>query len=553
MCGGGDEPERKLWRAAHVSKRMAQLRAILDTVDDDLAAKSGVRDSFRILAEVQRHDPRMVAELLSSPQVGAWAATCLRLLASREPDSPVWLHLAHLGSVAAVAALRARQRVRVMVPVHAGAVHLPTFGRASTATAERLVECDTDLGFRLDGAEPAAWEAVHTLHSVAGGVPLEVQLDDVELYWSSFGMPTTGRLTHEEVAVWQDQINEAWTILGERHPHRLHTLAAALRCLLPVRQNGRIGGVSASSVDAPGAVALTEPTSPVRLAATLIHESQHYRLASLHDLRHLYTTPPAQLRYSPWRNDPRPVSGVVHGLMAFTGVTEFWSRERVDLPTELEYARNVRQLRVAHRVASTATDLTELGRALVAALGTAIDAMPIDTGPEDVRRIADDLVSEHEARWRLRTIVPSAENVRAFGEAWLAGTSLPVSHATPPAACAPSGDNPVTRVAMALLEGRIERHEPVDVQFAQHFPGAVSYHVPLVAGDYRTARDDALAHIGADTADDAAWATLSVTCGRLSTKPDRSPVVRVPELVRAAFAVIAPDGDLRPLRALLAR
>jgi HEXXH motif-containing protein len=552
MRGGGDEAERTLLRAAHVSKRMAQLRAILDSVDDESAARSGVRQSFQALAAAQRTAPDTVTDLLGSPQVGAWAATCLRLITARSPDTPLWTHLAHLGAVAAVAALRAGLPARVVVPVRGGAVHLPTYGRASAPGTGELAECSTGpAGFLLDGAPPAGWEPVRNVRAFAGGVLLRVQLDDIDPYWSTFGMPTAGRLTDDDMAVWQEHLSGAWEILAERHAHRLGTMAAAIRCLVPVHQHGRTGGVSASSVDAPGAIALTEPVSPARLAATLIHESQHYRLATLHDLRHLYTTPPDRLWYSPWRNDPRPLSGVLHGLMAFTGVADFWSRERTDPTTELECARHVRQLRAARDVASAASGLTELGRALVDALGTAIDAMP--AGTEAVHRIARDLVSEHEAYWRLRNIVPDRRDVRAFRDAWGAGAPLPTGRDTPPRPCAPSGDNPVTRVAMAWLDNDVDLRTLAADVFAERFPGAAPYHVPLVAGDYRAARDDALARVAVGTTDDRIWAALAVAHGGLCAEPPESPLVRVPELVRAAFAELSPDGEPGPLAALLAR
>lgn len=548
MRGGGDQAERDLSRLAHVSKRMTQLRAILDATGD----RPGVRENYQVLADVQRHDPRAVAELLSGPQVGAWAALCLRSIATGAQD-PLWTHL---GAVAAAAAVRAGYRVRVRVPVRSGAVHLPTLGRALLAgTRETLVDCEAGPdGVRFDGSPPANWEPVRLLRTSAGGVPLTVQIDDVDPYWSSFGLPTAARLTAGELDVWQDQLDGAWRLLAERHGHRLATMAAAIRCLVPVEQAGRVGGVSASSVDAPGAIALTEPVSPVRLAATLIHESQHHRLATLHDLKPLHETPPRRLHYSPWRNDPRPISGVVHALMAFTGVADFWWRERTGPASELEYARHVRQLRVAHGLAAGSPELTPLGAAVVDALGDTIDELPLDAGPAEVRRLADDLVAEHEAGWRLRNIVPQQQDLRAFREAWRTGAPPPTEHAATPAPREPSGDNPLTRVAMAWLENGPELRVLAtdETLFAKRFPGAARSDVWLVAGDYRTARDHALALIADGTADDHAWATLSVAHGRACAEPRRSPLVRVPELVRSAFAELSPNNT-GPLTELLAR
>jgi hypothetical protein len=347
---------------------------------------------------------------------------------------------------------------------------------------------------------------------------------------------------------WRQLLDGAWQVLADRHGHRLDTIAAAVRCLVPVGEAGRHGGVSASSADAPGAVALSAPASPVRLAVTLVHESQHYRLATLHDLRRLYV-PSSRLHYSPWRNDPRPVSGVVHALMAFTGVADFWSRERTDPAGELEYARHVRQLRVARRVAAEAPELTPLGAALVDAIGDTVDALPLDTSPPDVRRIAGDLVTAHQAGWRLRNIVPSEGDLRAFREAWRRGAPLPTRHAGRSQPATPGGDNPLTRLAMAWLnnEAEVAALAADEELFVKRFPGAVGDDVSLVAGDYRTARDNALNSIAEGTADDHTWATLVVTHVHACADPARSPLACVPELVRAA---LTPSRDLP---ALLAR
>jgi HEXXH motif-containing protein len=555
MCGGGNRAERELWRAAHVSKRMAQLRAILDTAGDDVAAMAGLGESFDALAEVQRHDPGTIADLLGGPQVGSWAAHCLRLLNSDAPDpeAPLWTHLAHLGAIAASAAVLAGHQVRVMVPVRSGAVYFPTLGRGVVPDPGRpaLTECVAGPnGILLDGAPTIDWEPVRPLRTSAGGVSLDVQVDDVDPHWA-FGIPASTRLTDDELGIWRDQLAGAWQVLADRHGHRVHTIAAAVRCLVPVQQAGKFGGVSASSANAPGAVALSTPVSPVRLAATLIHESQHYRLATLHDLRPLYR-PSRQLHYSPWRNDSRPVSGVVHALMAFTGVADFWSREHTDAASELEYARHVRQLRVAHDVAAATPELTPLGAALVNALGDTIDAFPLEPGNADVRRIAEDLVTTHRASWRLRNIVPHEREVRAFRTTWRTGAPPPVEHSGRPAPGDPGGDNPLTRVAMAWLENEPEvRALATDEKlFGKRFPGAVATDVRLIAGDYDAARADALTRIADGTADDHTWVTLVVAHSRACTEPARSPLAHVPELVRAA---LSPEPGVGPLTELLSR
>jgi HEXXH motif-containing protein len=551
MTGGGDRAERNLLRDGQYSKRLIQLLAIRGMVANDRAdldRKAGFDESYRALAVVQEHAPDVVAEVLRGPQVGAWAAWCLRRLGRGEADdnTPLWVHLAHLGSIAAAAAIRSGASLTVRVAARTGAVTLPSVGRATVQGGDdrALLECTVGTGgVLLDGAAPVRWTPVRWLRTTAGGTKLEVQLDDVDPYWQVFGLPLRDQLDNEEFERWQGRLAATWDILAERHPHRLDTMAAAVRCLIPVARAGRFGRVSASSADAPGAIALTEPTNPTRLAATLIHESQHYRLGALHDLRPLYRPSPRNLLYSPWRNDPRPLSGVVHGIQAFLGVADFWLREPSDPIADLEYTRHAGQLRVATEVLAGADGLTPLGRALADALHTAVDALPTDVGTSEVRRLADDLVAEHQAGWRLRNVVPDEGDVRATTRAWQAGGPLLLRENPGEVVPGePGGDNPLTRLAMAWLDDPAEVRTLTGspAEFTTRFPGARPADLHLIAGDYPTARAETLSKIEAGTATERDWATLTVAHAGLCTDPSRSPLVRHPGLVRAALARLAP-------------
>jgi hypothetical protein len=368
-------------------------------------------------------------------------------------------------------------------------------------------------------------------------------------YWRSFGIPVRDRLTDEEVERWGDCLVGTWRILADRHPHRLVTMAAAIRCLIPVDQAGRLGRVSASSADAPGAIALTEPSNPTRLAATLVHESQHYRLSALHDLRPLYREPARDLLYSPWRNDSRPLSGVVHGAHAFLGVADFWLRERSGPVAELEYARHVTQLRVAMRVIAGADGLTEFGRFLAESLSTAIGRLP--AGAPTVRRMAEDLVAEHQANWRLRNVAPDERDLRAWR--WDDPDTGP-DHADEVVATEPSGDHPLTRLAMAWLADAAEKPASAKdpAAFAARFPGADPIDLHLLDGDHGAMKRVALARIEAGTADHREWAALAVAHGRQCSDPSRSPLVRRPELVMAAWRRLPPEHTIS-LAAVLSR
>jgi HEXXH motif-containing protein len=58
-------------------------------------------------------------------------------------------------------------------------------------------------------------------------------------------------------------------------------------------------------------------------AETLVHEAAHVTLHILVDETSYWLGRGGSYR-SPWRNDPRPISGMVHGIFAFLAVAEFW-------------------------------------------------------------------------------------------------------------------------------------------------------------------------------------------------------------------------------------
>jgi hypothetical protein len=208
-------------------------------------------------------------------------------------------------------------------------------------------------------------------------------------------------------------------------------------------------------------------------------------------------------------------------------------------------------------VAADTPGLTPLGAELVAAFGDSIDALSVAAGPEAVRRIADDLVTEHHANWRLSNVVPDERAVRAVVSVWERGdpvTTDPATYAGRASVTEPSGDNPLARLAVAWLENETEvRALSADEElFAKRFPGATPSHVTLMAGDYTATRAAALARIADGTADNRTWSMLVVAHDRACPTPGRSPLVRLPELVRAAFARL-PGNGVDPLLALLSR
>jgi uncharacterized protein len=103
------------------------------------------------------------------------------------------------------------------------------------------------------------------------------------------------------------------------------------------------------------------------LADSLIHEHRHQKLYLLE--RRFPMTEPGELVVSPWREDLRPASGVLHAVFVFVELRRFWEHVRDDGPERLR-RRALNQLADTERNLVDAYEtlrscpLTPAGRAL---------------------------------------------------------------------------------------------------------------------------------------------------------------------------------------------
>ena len=83
---------------------------------------------------------------------------------------------------------------------------------------------------------------------------------------------------------------------------------------------------SGTASDMFGACFLSTTDNPLYLAEMLIHEFSHNKLRLLQDIDMLLKPEVLGIAkyYSPWRDDPRPLDGLQHGLFVFSNVAHFW-------------------------------------------------------------------------------------------------------------------------------------------------------------------------------------------------------------------------------------
>jgi len=75
----------------------------------------------------------------------------------------------------------------------------------------------------------------------------------------------------------------------------------------------------------PHLVFLSDCDKPIKLAENLIHESLHDELNMFMNYYEL-TEQKNILYYSSWRDDPRPIRGLLHAIYVFTGIFSFYSQ-----------------------------------------------------------------------------------------------------------------------------------------------------------------------------------------------------------------------------------
>jgi uncharacterized protein len=331
--GGGPEAINKL-AAAEQSKHDLLLRGIVaaaQVADATQARYASV--GWEVLAEVKRRDRDVADRVMRYPAVGAWAVGTLSALGT---DGQAAEGVpARLAAVAAAAAVRSGLDVEVPVLPVAGVVSLPSLGAAR-------VDADSAVVRSHPGCAEVCWPHGR-VQIPSGGYPdspgwlgirgchvgsLEAVIEDLD----PFRMPAavTGlapRLTAREARDLQRTLHQGWEVLAAGHPLVAAEVAAAISVIVPLSRSVH-GHHSSSSPETFGAVAMSEPPDPDTCASTLAHELQHVKLCAVLDIVKLTAPDEGSRYYAPWRDDPRPIAGLLQGAYAHVGVTEFWRRQR---------------------------------------------------------------------------------------------------------------------------------------------------------------------------------------------------------------------------------
>ncbi|GIM89342.1 aKG-HExxH-type peptide beta-hydroxylase [Paractinoplanes toevensis] len=422
---------------------------------------------------------------------------------------------------------------------------------------------------------PPRVAARHDLSITHAGLTLRVRLEDTDPLRSRLGLTPSRQLTPDQVATWRELLTAGWRLLTTRHRPAAEILAAVLSVIVPVEADPGSGGLSATSAHAFGAVAISTPGDPRAFAVGLLHECQHSLLNATNTLFDL-VDPGGPRVCSPWREDPRPLAGLLHGAYAYQSVTRFWRTEAAvripaqrqgrtaltprSAPTdnslahlpvaeppalheagprgtatgsagpaglggrlaEFEFARWRAAVAGAAETLLASGHLTLAGERFVQVMHDEVGGWQGDAVDSRVARLADGANAEHRARWRLRNLAVPDDVVAELVAAWRRGEPAP---AVPEAQLRRyDGRRLENSVRLALVHRLLRDGDHPGRAGSGLRPGDDAY----LDGEAGTAYAAYVEDLGVGPGDLDRWAGLAVVA------PHRA-LYEQPELVRAVW------------------
>ncbi len=562
---------RKL-RSAERSRRLLLLRGLVEvaTKSEDLHSPLPSPDTaWELLARVERTAPHELDAILSHPYTGTWAGYTTRLYQHDVTGvCPFWVHLGYVHSLAAAAAVRAAIPFETELPVWRGNAVLPTLGLAhlraeapfSVATVRSshgIVEIrDRHSMVRLPArlsTEAPGWSPIRKTVLWSGDRRLAIRLDDLDPYRGLYEPIPPEPLHPVEVESWRTVLDGAWRLLTRHLPAVAEVLPVGLDSIVPMPAVPfRLP--SASTGEAFGSAIVAYGDDPATLAAALVHEFQHIRLGGLLHLVRISTDDPRERLYAPWRSDPRPIGGVLHGIYAFSGVTSFWRALAAAEPDNelaaFEFALWREQVWRTLTTVRVDEGVTPVGRRFLDGVAAQLrpwQTEPVAAGP---RRWARFAAEDHYAAWRTRHLRPDPNTVAELAADWRTGLSWPrCAVAGPPEprmpTPVPDGDWQEARTDLVRLRlgpdgaARFAKHAPT-------VPGATEADLHFVAGRPVEAAAAYRHLLSLDPDDPSALVGLGLALSARSTGPASRALLHRPELVRAVHRLLRDEPKTTP-------
>ncbi|WIV61288.1 aKG-HExxH-type peptide beta-hydroxylase [Amycolatopsis nalaikhensis] len=345
-------------------------------------------------------------------------------------------------------------------------------------------------------------------------------------------------------------VDSAWQLLSAHLPDVAEALPAGLESLVPTPEVAfRLP--SASTGEAFGSAIVAYSGDSEQLAAALVHEFHHIRLGGVQHLAALHVDDPRERLYVPWRDDPRPIGGALHGIYAFFGVTAFWralaTAEQGNASAAFEFA--LWRAAVDRTLSSVREDesLTAAGRRFLDGIAAEFGSWPAEPVAAEPGVWATAAAADHYATWRLRHLRPHAGAVATLARAWCRGDAWPkLEEPLEPRIPTPVPDGGWTDARTDLIRLRLGRDRDALAERGPVVPGVTQADLALVSGDVEAAVRGYRSLLATDPDVPAALVGLGLALTARGTGPAARALLHRPELVRAVHRELRATADADP-------
>jgi HEXXH motif-containing protein len=559
--GAGDSAVARQLHEVQLSKHLMLLHVVAEAaggVEPQSLATLAFHAGYRLLAQAQAADPAAVARLLGLPHIGSWTHDCLARLDSGSPPD-----FGYLAAVAAAAAVRLGIPFEIAAPVREGRVPLPGLGCLEAAGQGEWIRLSSDgerlrAGAHIDvacaalapddgsGGTVPHWRGTPLVRAEADGQAWEVLLETADRCLDRYALPMLTAMPAAEVTKWRQLIQSAWELLVRHHEWAAGPVADGVPVIVPLVPRSDLD--SATSPAAFGAIATSMPPSAVSMAETLVHEFQHIKLCGLMDMLPLIE-PCGERGYAPWREDPRPIGGLLQGVYAFAGIVRFWDVQR-HIETEPDDILRANVLYERWRSTIELVTSTLLGKGFLTPTGvhfvTALrqrgqfeEAEPV---PAEAVEIAREIALDNRLTWQLRHTALDTAVVVGLVAAYRRGESLG-GQVLPEARIEDDTRKIDSIVRSRLLNMRCQEPQRYRQLSAADIPELGPADALLVRGNTNAAVAAYRERLAAEP-DPAAWLGLALAIHRLPATPSRPVFASRLPLLFEMHASLADQGIL---------
>lgn len=128
-----------------------------------------------------------------------------------------------------------------------------------------------------------------------------------------------------EIGSYVSNLKKALQLIEKASADKFFHIISSIQFIVPVKYTTKDTHRSFSSSLLPDVLFMSENADPLELAEAVVHESGHNYLNQVMSTTALFTGKEgAALFYSPWRKDPRPLTGLLHAIFVFTEVCTFY-------------------------------------------------------------------------------------------------------------------------------------------------------------------------------------------------------------------------------------